>query len=70
MSGTTAKLMLVCCAQTWAALRMTFCQAAAEPNLALKVAIRLLAWPPMLVPSGMKLMVTSWAEGQTLPDAE
>ena len=49
---------------------MTFCQVAAEPNLALKAVIRLLDLPPMFVPSGMKLMVTTCAEGQKLPEAE
>ena len=74
LSGTTEKLMLVCCAHTWAASRMIFSQAAAEPNLALKVANRLLPtwfWPlvAMLVPSGMKLMVMSCGLGQALPVA-
>jgi hypothetical protein len=70
LSATTAKLRLACWAQTWAALRTTFCQVAAEPKRALKAAWRLLALPPRLVPSGMKLMVTSCAAGQALPDAE
>ena len=56
--------MLVCCAQTWAALRIWFCQAAAEPNLALKVLNRLLVIVAAGgradgVPSGTKLMVIS-----------
>jgi hypothetical protein len=41
-SGTTAKLTFVCWAQTCAALRIWFCQTEGEPNLALKVANRLL----------------------------
>src|SRR5437667_10713127 len=68
LSETRLKLTLVCWAHTWAALRTTFCQAAAEPNLVLKVASRLLDWPAMLVPSGTKLRVIFSGCGQASPD--
>ena len=51
----------------WAAFRIRFSHVAAEPNLALKVANRLLACPSRFVPSGTKLMVISWGLGQALP---
>src|SRR5262249_22034766 len=62
-------------AQVWAALRMTFSQAEAEPNLALKVENRLLVMKPALfwprtVPSGTKLRVTSCGLGQAFPLTE
>ena len=48
-----------------------FCQAAAEPNFALKVLNRLLVWPLLSsrVPSGTKLRVTSCGAGQALVEA-
>ncbi len=46
---------------------MTFSQVEVEPNLALNVEKRLLLAVPRLVPSGMKLMVTSCGLGQALP---
>src|SRR5581483_51557 len=75
LSLTTAKLMLACCAHTCAALSTWLFQLAAPDwlryGLALKEALRLLvAVPPRLVPSGMKLIVMRLACGQALPVTE
>ena len=69
-SGTTTKLMLVCLAQVWAAWRNCCCHRPARPGLLLNVLWRLLTGPPMLVPSGMKLMVMTSGFIQALPVAE
>src|SRR6516165_1306577 len=66
----TAKLMLVFCAHCWAAFKIWFCHVAADPNLALKVANKLLVFPFTLVPSGKKLSVISCGAGQALPLTE
>jgi hypothetical protein len=70
-----AKLTLVCCAHTWAALRIWFCQAAVEPNLALNALKRLLVMVEPAaalsgVPSGTKLRVISSGCTQELPVTE
>src|SRR6266851_3968284 len=67
LSGMTVKLRLACWAQTCAARRIWFSQVVVD-HLALKVANRLLLTPPRLVPSGTKLMVTSWGFGQAFPE--
>ena len=45
-------------------------QVCVDPNALLNFEIRLLLCPLALVPSGMKLMVISWGEGQASPDTE
>src|SRR5690349_14077491 len=69
-SGTTTRLMLVLWAQTWAARRISPCQRPLSAGLLLKAEERLLAAPPRLVPSGMKLMVIVAGFSQALPVAE
>src|SRR5262245_19433835 len=73
LSVTTVKLMLAYWAQVWAALTIAFCQVAAEPNLALNLANRLLVTVPpvpydITVPSGTKLRVIISGWGQAAPD--
>ncbi|MEJ7638479.1 MAG: hypothetical protein WKF75_11025 [Singulisphaera sp.] len=62
--------MLVATAQLWAALRISFCHLLRRAGLASKLAVRSLATPPRLVPSGMKLIVTTSGLGQALAVAE